>query len=204
MTRMGFVFNLDTCLDHRGCMTACKVYNKTPMGVYNTETLTSTTGEYPESNTYFFPRICQQCDNPSCLGACEAGAIVKRDDGIVDIADPGKCAACDGHPCEAACPFGGIHFDAGDGRAYKCNLCAERLDAGLEPRCVGGCLTGSRLVGDFDDECSMVSAIAQQLGESLYSLDDPNGNGPNARYLLTKHEWAGQRGTVAPNWHEKA
>ena len=33
MTKMGFVFNLDTCLDHRGCMTACKLYNKTPMGV---------------------------------------------------------------------------------------------------------------------------------------------------------------------------
>ena len=202
MTKMGFVFNLDTCLDHRGCMTACKLYNKTPMGVYNTETVTSTTGEYPDANCYFFVRICQQCDNPSCVAACSRAALEKRTDGIVDLVEPAKCSGCDA-PCEAACPFGGIRYDELDDRAYKCNMCAQRLDAGLEPRCIGGCLTGSRFVGDFDDEASVVSQVVAACGDRVYKLDDPNGNGPNVRYLLTKHDWAGDEGIVSPNWHAK-
>jgi anaerobic dimethyl sulfoxide reductase, B subunit len=40
-----------------------------------------------------------------------------------------------------ACPYGSI-TKGKDGKAQKCNLCAEKLERGEEPACVAGCPCG--------------------------------------------------------------
>jgi len=203
MTRMGFVINLDTCLDHRGCMTACKMYRDTPMGVYHNKTVTSNDNAYPDPNVYFVSVLCQQCSNPACMKACKPGALVKRDDGIVVVADQAACNACGDHACETACPYGAIRYDERTQKTYKCDMCYERIEAGERPRCVAGCLTGSRFYGDFDDEASIVSQIVAQFGDGAHRLKESAGTEPNTYYLLTRKRWDDDKFLYDPNWFEE-
>ena len=48
----------------------------------------------------------------------------------------------------AACPYDAIFINPADHSAEKCNFCAHRIDAGLEPACVVVCPTEAILVGD--------------------------------------------------------
>lgn len=202
MARMGFVINLDTCLDMRGCVTACKMYRDTPMGVYDTETFTSNDGGFPSPNEYFIPIMCQQCTNPSCVTACEAKALVKREDGIVLISDQTACTACADPRCQVACPYGAIHHDSATKKTYKCDLCSELIDAGEKPHCVAGCLSGSRFYGDLDDNDSIVAQAIANWEGYVHQLKLDTGNAPNAYYLLSKHRWNDMDNLYTPHWHE--
>src|SRR6266545_3913087 len=51
----------------------------------------------------------------------------------------------------AACPYDAIFINPEDHSAEKCNLCAHRLDVGLEPACVVVCPTQAIIVGDMGD-----------------------------------------------------
>ena len=64
--------------------------------------------------------------------------------------------------CIAACPYDAIFSNPEDNSAEKCNLCAHRLDVGLEPACVTVCPTGAILVGDLNDPESKVAEIVQR------------------------------------------
>jgi Fe-S-cluster-containing dehydrogenase component len=202
MTRLGLVINLDTCLDHRGCMTACKRYRSTPMGVYNTETLTSTGGKYPDAAHYFIPVMCQQCGVATCVEACRPGALRQREDGVVVLSAAEKCAGCEDKGCQKACPYDAIHYDASTERAYKCDMCVDRLDEGRQPRCIEGCLTMSWFAGDFDDESSVVSQIVDAWGANAHQLRPESGNKPNSWYLLSQKPWNDMNSLYSPNWHE--
>jgi formate-dependent nitrite reductase membrane component NrfD/ferredoxin len=78
-----------------------------------------------------------------------------RADGVVDF-DKSVCIGC--KACMAACPYDAIFINPEDGAAEKCNLCAHRLDVGLEPACVVVCPTEAILVGDLNDPASRVAA----------------------------------------------
>ncbi|MDN5344155.1 MAG: hypothetical protein PWQ18_266 [Clostridia bacterium] len=51
------------------------------------------------------------------------------------IPGSGLCVGCKMHLL--ACPFGSIHFDAGEQVSEKCDLC------GGDPRCVKFCISGA-------------------------------------------------------------
>ncbi len=75
--------------------------------------------------------ICNQCAEPACAEVCPTGAITKSEvDGIVRI-DEAECLGCG--LCALACPYGGIHYDAGAKKAFKCDLCDG------DPQCVSAC-----------------------------------------------------------------
>src|SRR6266536_713124 len=91
---------------------------------------------------------CNQCEDAPCVAACPASAMFTRPDGIVDC-DKGACIGC--KACMAACPYDAIFINPQDHSAEKCNFCAHRIDAGLEPACVVVCPTQAILVGQADD-----------------------------------------------------
>ena len=55
----------------------------------------------PALNTYFFPKPCQNCEDPPCMRVCPTGATFKRKDGTVLINNE-ICIGC--RICMAACP----------------------------------------------------------------------------------------------------
>lgn len=204
MTRYGFSVNLDACCDHRGCMTACMRKNDSFPGAHFIETYTmmDVSGNLESPGTYFIPIMCQHCDNPSCVGACPHGVLVKRDDGLVVYGATDACVQCEGKPCAAACPYDAIEVDSRTGRIGKCDGCADIVDAGGVPECVPNCWLGTIQFGDLDDPASVPSQMIAQYGPNAHRLSPETGNGPGVHYLLTRRPWRDRENLYSPAWHD--
>lgn len=88
----------------------------------------------------FTIRICQQCDDPACMGACPVEGAMERDEvGVVSIIGE-NCIACGS--CMEACPHDAIGYHQGLDMYLKCDLCRGRGDG---PMCVEVCPTGALL-----------------------------------------------------------
>lgn len=95
------------------------------------------------------------------------GATYKRPDGLILI-DKSLCIGCG--KCIDACPYGVRSFDpftkAGKDpkkqAADKCDMCAHRVDNGVEPACVNTCQGRSRIFGDLNDPESEVSKLVKE------------------------------------------
>ena len=97
----------------------------------------------------------------------EFGTVVVQED---------VCNGC-GY-CVSACPFGVIERREGDGRAWKCTLCYDRIGDGLEPACAKACPTQSIQFGPVDELRERAQQrvgelqAAGETGAQLY-LEDP-------------------------------
>jgi Fe-S-cluster-containing dehydrogenase component len=144
------------CIGCHACTTACKSENEVPVGVTRTYVKSVDVGTFPQARRAFQVTRCNQCEDAPCVAACPTQAMYRRDDGIVDF-DKQVCIGC--KACIAACPYDAIFINPEDHSAEKCNLCAHRLDIGLEPACVTVCPTEAILVGDLNDPGSKVSQV---------------------------------------------
>lgn len=135
--------NLDRCVGCHTCTVACQTEkglepDVTLIPVHTLGGLQDVAhGSLTAMYLDYLPRPCAHCHNPRCAGACPTGALYQRADGLV-LMDESLCTGC--RDCVPACPFGAITLDV-DGIARKCDLCAARLDKGLEPFCVICCPT---------------------------------------------------------------
>lgn len=153
------VLDQTRCIGCNACTTACKSENEVPLGVTRTYVKSVDVGVFPQVRRSFQVTRCNQCTDAPCVNACPTGAMFKRDDGIVDF-DKNICIGC--KACMAACPYDAIFINPDDHSAEKCNMCAHRLDSGLEPACVSVCPTEAILVGDINDPTSKVARIVQR------------------------------------------
>ncbi|MGI8696591.1 MAG: 4Fe-4S dicluster domain-containing protein [Mycobacteriales bacterium] len=152
------VLDQTKCIGCHACTTACKSENEVPLGVTRTYVKSVDVGLFPDVRRNFQVTRCNQCTDAPCVAACPTEAMFRRDDGIVDF-DKSVCIGC--KACMAACPYDAIFINPEDHSAEKCNLCAHRLDVGLEPACVTVCPTEAILVGDANDPDSAVAEIVR-------------------------------------------
>ena len=117
------------CIGCHACTTACKSENEVPVGVTRTYVKSVDVGVFPQARRAFQVTRCNQCEDAPCVAACPTQAMYRREDGIVDF-DKGICIGC--KACMAACPYDAIFINPEDHSAEKCNMCAHRLDMGLE------------------------------------------------------------------------
>ncbi|MFN3921730.1 MAG: 4Fe-4S dicluster domain-containing protein [Caldimicrobium sp.] len=119
--------------------------NALPMGYFRYKVDIADVGEYPNPKRHFFPKMCNQCDDPPCILPCPVpGATYKREDGIVMINKElcigcGRCVEVKNDPSKYAKDVPEIRGKkAMDLRvADKCDYCSHRLAAGIEePACV--------------------------------------------------------------------
>ena len=97
-------------------------------------------GEFPDAVIQYVSAGCMHCEESPCVVGCPTGAIIKDDrTGAVRVSKE-LCVGC--HSCALACPFGVPRYDA-DEKMQKCNLCLERVEAGLDPACVRVCPTSA-------------------------------------------------------------
>ncbi len=171
------VLDQSKCIGCHACTTACKSENEVPVGVTRTYVKSVDVGVFPQARRAFQVTRCNQCADAPCVTACPTQAMYRREDGIVDF-DKSICIGC--KACMAACPYDAIFINPDDHSAEKCNMCAHRLDAGLEPACVTVCPVEAILVGDLNDPGSEVARI---VGREPVQVRRPEKEtGPNVYY----------------------
>ena len=95
-------------------------------------------GQFPDASIQYISAACMHCEDSPCVVGCPTGAITKDDRTGAVMVNKALCIGC--HSCALACPFGVPRYDQ-DEKMQKCNLCVERVEAGLEPACVRVCPT---------------------------------------------------------------
>lgn len=172
------VLDSERCIGCHACTTACKSENQVPLGVNRTYVKHVETGRFPDTRRHFQVTRCNQCADPPCVHACPVTAMYQREDGIVDF-DKSACIGC--KACIAACPYDAIFINPDDGSAEKCNLCAHKLDRGLEPACVTVCPAEAILIGDLSDPSAKV---AELVGRESVAVRRPEKDTKPKTYYL--------------------
>ena len=141
MVKKLLLIDIDQCVRCHACELACKQENNLNVGPRWIQVATIGPRKVNKAlHMDFVPLLCLHCDDPPCAHFCPTGAIIKRGDGVVLI-DKSACNGC--KLCIIGCPYGAIYWDEELGVAGKCNLCADRIDYGLEPSCVQHCIGGA-------------------------------------------------------------
>jgi nitrate reductase beta subunit len=114
---------------------------------------------------FYFPRICNHCLNPSCVASCPSGALYKRgEDGIV-LADQTRCRGW--RACVAACPYKKMFYNWSTGKSEKCILCFPRLETGQAPGCFHSCVGRIRYLGVLLYDAERIEEVASQPDSEL-------------------------------------
>jgi len=178
MPNYGFAIDLRKCIGCHACTIACKAEHEIPVGVNRCWVKTVEQGTFPDTRRFFFPVLCNQCDEAPCEKICPTNALFKRRDGIVDLHGD-SCIGC--RACMVACPYDQLFIDPNTHTAEKCNFCANRVENQLLPACVSVCPTECRIFGDLDDPSSEVAKIAQM--EAMSVRKPEKGTIPKVFYL---------------------
>ncbi|MEE8419803.1 MAG: 4Fe-4S dicluster domain-containing protein [Dehalococcoidales bacterium] len=137
------------CIGCSACEVACKQEHDIPVGPRWIKVTTEGPQEIDgRPQLRYAVAHCLHCATPGCMAVCPADAITKRADGIV-LVDRELCDGC--LSCLEGCPVGVMQFDDNKGRAEKCDLCADRLDRGLNPACVDACPAGCIYSGETSE-----------------------------------------------------
>lgn len=135
--------------------------------------------------------VCKHCTHAACLDVCPTGSLFRTEFGSV-VVQQDICNGC-GY-CVSACPYGVIDRREGDGRAWKCTLCYDRLKGDLEPACAKACPTESIQFGDLDELRRRADGRLAQLQGSgvhearLYGHDENDGVGGDGAFFLLLDE----------------
>ena len=178
MPNYGFAIDLRKCIGCHACTIACKAEHDVPIGVNRCWVKTVEQGEFPETQRFFFPVLCNQCDDAPCVSICPTNALKKRHDGIVDLHSD-SCIGC--RACMVACPYDQLFIDPGTHTAEKCNFCANRVENQLLPACVIVCPTECRIFGDLDDPNDPLSKLVQH--EAVTVRKPEKGTTPKVFYI---------------------
>jgi DMSO reductase iron-sulfur subunit len=190
MPTYGWLLDAKRCIECRACEAACKQWNgvDTGTGVRWRQVRVFEKGAFPAVATQALSLACNHCDRPLCLMACPVKAYYRRRDGVI-ILDQTKCVGC--RYCLKWCPYGAPQFNPRTGKMEKCTMCADRIDAGLEPACASACPTGALRWGKWEE-------IASQGVDQVENFSTPVTTRPAIRFITER--WK-SRDTEARTWY---
>jgi formate dehydrogenase iron-sulfur subunit len=207
--RMGFFTDTSICIGCKACEVACKEWNRVPedglnllgMSFDNSAELSADTWrhvafiEQPRDGEgmrwLMSSDVCKHCTHAACLDVCPTGSLFRTEFGTVVVQED-ICNGC-GY-CIPACPYGVIDQRRGDGRAWKCTLCYDRMGAGMTPACAMACPTESIQYGPLDELRERAQRRVEQLhGDGvpearLYGHDPNDGVGGDGAFFLLLDE----------------
>lgn len=150
-TKKALLFDSTRCTGCGACYSACKEKNKLPQTAVNflRDSLSADTYTVVNRrNNRYVRRMCMHCEEPTCVSVCPVGALAKSAEGPVSY-DASKCMGC--RYCMQACPFNVPQYEWDNSitpRVRKCDLCRDRVTAGLPTACAAVCPTGATKFGE--------------------------------------------------------
>ena len=215
--RMGFFTDTSVCIGCKACEVACKEWNHVPekglsftgMSYDNTVGLSANTwrhvafieqgkpladqksGARPDMRWLMASDVCKHCTHAACLDVCPTGSLFRTEFGTVVVQED-ICNGC-GY-CIPACPYGVIDQRKGDGRAWKCTLCYDRLTVGMPPACAKACPTESIQFGPLEELRARAAGRVSALHDAgvtearLYGHDPDDGVGGDGAFFLLLDE----------------
>lgn len=153
----GFYIDTEKCTGCKTCELSCKDYKDLGSEVNFRRIYEYTGGDWHQDSNgswiadvfaYYVSMACNHCNNPACTAVCPTGAMHKRDDGFVLVAE-NICIGC--RHCESACPYGAPQYNAEKNHMTKCDGCYERVGEGKQPICVESCPLRAIDFGPMDE-----------------------------------------------------
>jgi formate dehydrogenase iron-sulfur subunit len=203
--RMGFFTDTSICIGCKACEVACKEWNHVPedgldltgMSYDNTKTLNADSWRHvafieqnkPQGELRWLMSsdVCKHCTHAACLDVCPTGSLFRTEFGTV-VVQQDICNGC-GY-CIPACPYGVIDQRKGDGRAWKCTLCYDRLLADMKPACAQACPTESIQFGPLEELRTRARQRVEAMHDAgvadarLYGHDPDDGVGGDGAFFL--------------------
>lgn len=148
------LFDSTRCIGCGACYNACKEKNKLPRTAINflrDDLSADTYTVVNRRNNRYVRRLCMNCQEPTCVSVCPVGALSKSPAGPVSY-DASKCMGC--RYCMQACPFNVPQYEWDNAltpRVRKCDMCSDRVEAGLQTACATVCPTGATKFGDREE-----------------------------------------------------
>ncbi|MGD2136638.1 MAG: dimethyl sulfoxide reductase anchor subunit [Gammaproteobacteria bacterium] len=176
----GFYFNADNCIACHACEAACSEKNDLPAHIAFRSVGYVEGGTWPAYQRLNISMACNHCDDPVCLKGCPTRAYTKFAEYGAVLQDPDICFGC-GY-CTWVCPYNAPQLDTRAGHVSKCNMCVDRLEAGLKPACVSACLAGALDFGIMET----VPENRDQLEATLPGFPTPEISQPNIRFQQTR------------------
>jgi len=185
-----FFVDLTKCTACRGCQVACKQWKKLPAektenwgSHQNPKDLSGVTLKLVRFNEVekngkldwlFFPDQCRHCVEPPCLDAMTVPGSIVHDQatGAVIYTDL-TAKEKDKDAFQLSCPYDIPRVNAETGMVTKCDMCLDRVQAGMLPACVKTCPTGAMNFGDRD---AMLTLANEKLAKAQKKF-------PNAELL---------------------
>lgn len=165
-----FLIDTTRCTACRGCQIACKEWHNLPANVTKQRGSHQNPPDLNPNNLKivrfhehldekgnvvwnFFPDQCRHCLTPICVDLAELavpGSMIRdKDTGAVLVTE--KCkqlSEADVKAIIAACPYNIPRYNEQTKMLTKCDMCIDRVSAGLQPMCVKTCPTGAMLFGE--------------------------------------------------------
>ena len=211
MAEKMIVIDTSKCTACRGCQTACKQWNSLsavpteckgsyenpPDLSYNTYTKIrfNEVENGGEISWFFGQHRCLHCADAGCIKACPVPGAIMRDSNGAVVINQELCTGC--KYCVFGCPFDVPRYDRsnaegfGVDKAFKCTLCFDRQDMGMEPACTKTCPTDA-LYFTNKGKLEGIRASAKERGLMVY---DGGSLSTNVVFLL--EDKAGQYGLPA-------
>ncbi len=176
----GFHFTADNCIGCHACEAACSEKNNLPAHLSFRAVGYVESGTYPAFTRLNISMACNHCDDPVCLKGCPTRAYTKFAEYGAVLQDPDICFGC-GY-CTWVCPYNAPQLDPIEGHVQKCNMCVDRLEAGLKPACVSACLGNALDFGVIENAPQRRS----QTETEIPGFPRPDITRPNIRFEQKK------------------
>ncbi len=184
-----FFVDLTKCTACRGCQVACKQWKKLPAE----KTVNTGSHQNPPDlsgktlkvvrfseqvidgklNWLFLPEQCRHCIDPPCVAASEVEGSMIHDPKTGAVVYTGLTAKENFEDIRDACPYDIPRLNEATGEIVKCDMCNDRVHAGMLPACVATCPTGAMNFGDRVD----------MLNKAEKSLKAAKGKFPKAELV---------------------
>lgn len=168
-----FLIDTTRCTACRGCQLACKEWHDLPANE------TKQRGSHqnpPDLNPYnlkivrfhehldkngsvvwnFFPDQCRHCLTPICKDVADMsvpGAMIKdpKTGAVLATEKSAQLSPEDAQAVIDACPYNIPRLDPNTSKLTKCDMCIDRVSAGMQPMCVKTCPTGAMAFGEREE-----------------------------------------------------